>query len=507
MTRDAGTHELADLATEGLGRRTVRGGVVVFASVVLQKIAAFGVMMVLARILTKVDYGLIGMVLAFTAFIQVFSDLGLTMATVQKRELTGPQLSTLFWFNLALSILLTGIAAAAAPGMAWFYGEPRLVRIALLASAGFFLAGLGMQHTALMMRRMQFGRIAACELAALAAGGATGIVMALRGWGAYALVGQALAQTLTRSLAAWTLAAWVPGLPVRGSGIREALRFGGYLTGFNLLNYFSRNTDRLLLGRFWGAAPVGIYTRAYTLMTYPITLVSAPMGRVMIPALSRLQHDDERYAQAHLRAMRVLAFLSFPLAAGMAVMAEDAVLVAFGPRWAEVVPIFRVLCIAGIFQGWMNSLGWLYVSAGKTRNMFLLATFAAPLRVIGFLPAIWFGALGAAVGYAAVTILLMPVGLWYAARSTGVLLLPLVRAAAGPLAATGIMCACVYLLRAYVLAEASLSIRAVGLVGAGAVCFLLAAVVLAPSVVREAMAMAKDTLPGLRPAAGPGGDR
>ncbi|MHC5054644.1 MAG: lipopolysaccharide biosynthesis protein [Planctomycetota bacterium] len=438
MTRDAGTHELADSATEGLGRRAVRGGVVVFASMALQKVAAFGVMMVLARILTEVDYGLIGMVLAFTAFIQVFSDLGLTMATVQKRELTGPQLSTLFWFNLALSVLLTGIAAAAAPGMAWFYGEPRLVRIALLASGGFFLAGLGMQHTALMMRRMQFGRIAACELAALAVGGATGIVMALRGWGAYALVGQALAQSLTRSLAAWTLAGWVPGLPVRGSGVREALRFGGYLTGFNILNYFARNTDKVLLGRFWGAAPVGIYTRAYALMTYPITLVAQPMGRVMIPALSRLQHDDERYAQAHLRAMRVLAFLSFPLAAGMAVMAEDAVLVAFGPRWAEVVPIFRVLCIAGMFQGWMNTLGWLYVSRGKTREMFRWALVGVPILVAGAVPAIWFGGMGAACGYAAtVLVLIVPLGTWYALRAVGLPLLPLLRSVAAPVAVAG----------------------------------------------------------------------
>ncbi len=481
-------------AAENLGRRTARGGAVVFASMVLQKVVVLGVMMVLARILTKEDYGLVGMVLALTAFIQVFSDLGLTMATVQKRELTGPQLSTLFWFNLALSVLLTGVAAAVAPGMAWFYGEPRLVPIALLASAGFVFAGLGMQHTALMMRRMQFGRIAACEVTSLVAGGATGIVMAVRGWGAYALVGQGLVQVLTRSVAAWTLAGWVPGLPVRGSGVREPLRFGGYLTGFNILNYFARNMDKVLLGRFWGAAPVGIYTRAYSLMTYPITLVSGPMGRVMIPALSRLQHDKARYAAAHLRAMRVLALLTFPLAGGLAIMAEDAVLVAFGPRWIEVVPIFRVLCIAGMFQGWMSSAGWLYISAGKTRRMFYWAAFACPLIVAGLLPTIWYGAMGAAVGYTTIVILLAPAGWWYAARSAGVPLLPLVRAAAGPLVATGVMCGCVFLLRRYALAESSLAVRTVALVGAGAACFVVAAAVFARHATGQVMAVARNMM-------------
>jgi PST family polysaccharide transporter len=216
----------------------------------------------------------------------------------------------------------------------------------------------------------------------------------------------------------------------------------------------------------------------------------------MIPALSRLQDDKERYAAAHLKAMRVLALISFPLAGGLAVMAEEAILVVFGPTWIEAVPIFRVLCIAGLFQAWGNSVGWLYVSAGKTRNMFLWATVACPVIALAFLPCIWYGAVGAAVGYAAIMILIVPAGMWYAARSVGVPLLPLVRAAAGPLAATGVMCACVLLLRAHVFAEMSLALRSVALVGSGVVCFGPAAAVLARRALSETISILRCIVSG-----------
>ena len=488
---------IPDGGTKDLGRRTVRGGAVVFGSMVLQKAVGLGILATLARLLTPEDYGLLGMVFALTAFLQVFADLGLSMATVQKAEVTRSQVSTLFWVNVGFGALLAGVAAASAPAIAWFYREPELLRITLWLSLGFAVGALGTQHTALLVRRMRFGRLAACDVAGLLAGGGVGIWMALRGYGVYALVGQTLAHVGGRTATAWIVAGWVPGLPVRRSGVREMLRFGGYLTGFNILNYFARNMDKVLLGRFWGPAATGLYTRAYALMILPIQAISAPMGRVMIPALSKLQDDRERYAAAHLRAMRILALISFPVAGGMAVMSEEVVAIVFGQKWMAAVPIFRVLCVSGMFQAWGNSRGWLYTSSGKTRNMFLCGAIISLLVVAGLLPCIWYGPMGAAVGYAAVTILFaMPGGWWYVTRSVGIKLLPIVRATIGPLAATGVMCACVYLLRTHALAEMPLALRAVALVGAGVVCFVVAAAVLARRAVCEMVAMAKGMVSG-----------
>lgn len=479
---------------EGLRVRTARGAAVVAASQAARQIVQLGLMAVLARLLLPEDYGLVGMVMALTALASVFAHLGLSAATIQRKNLTHEQVSTLFWVNAGFGGFLALVVGGASPAIAWFYGEPELVWITMAVGAGFAIVGLGVQHSALLTRRMRFGRMAGVEIASLALGGGAGIVAALGGWGPYALVAQATATSAFRTAGYWIACGWVPGPPVRGSGARDLVRFGGYLAGSNIVSYFARNMNKVLLGFFWGPVSVGLYERAYRLMMYPIMTTTQPMNRVAVPALSKLQDDREGFARAHLRMMRLLALVSFPLAGGLAVMAEEAVLIVFGPQWKEAIPIFRILCIAGMFEAWGSSVAWLYVSAGKTRNMFLWWAFASPLVVAGLLPCVWYGAMGAAVGYTAVTGLLLPAGWWYVTRSVGVELIPIVRAGAGPLAATGVMCACVYLLRTYALAEVPLALRALALVGAGVVSFAFAAAVLALRAVRETVAMAKSVV-------------
>ncbi len=433
---------IPDGGTKDLGRRTVRGGAVIFGTMILRKPIALAIMAALARLLAPEDYGLLGMVFAFTAFLQVFADMGLSLATVQKAELTLAQVSTVFWVNLAFSVVLAGLAAASAPAVAWFYGEPRLATVMLWISLGFALAGLGTQHTALLMRRMQFGRIAACDTASLLVGGGVGIWMAFNGFGVYALVGQTLAQIATRTAFAWILTGWAPGLPMRGSGVRGMLRFGGYLTGFNILNYFARNMDKVLLGYFWGTAAVGLYTRAYSLMILPIGMISGPMGSVMIPALSKLQTDHVRFREAYLRGLRIIALVSFPLMAGLFVTASDVIAVVFGPRWVAAVPIFRLLCIAGFWQGIYNSAGQVYAGTGRTDRMFRYGMVGSPVLIAGIAVGVSWGARGTAFGYvSAMTIILAPF-LSYTYATIGLSLADAARRIAAPFLASMAM-ACV----------------------------------------------------------------
>jgi O-antigen/teichoic acid export membrane protein len=489
--------ENLDFLGSSLTQRTVRGGAIVFAVQIIQQLCRLGILAVLARLLTPHDYGLFGMVFAFIVFLNIFLDLGLSMATVQKADLSLAQISILFWANLALGLLLTGVMAACSSIIAWFYQEPDLIYVTLWISLGFAVGAIGIQHRALLMRRMQFGRLAISELGGLITGGAVGIWMALNGYGVYALVGQSLAAGGMGSLCNWILAGWIPGLPVRGSGVREMIKFGGYLTGFNFLNYFARNMDKILLGRFWGATEVGLYTRSYALMLFPINIISDPMGRVIIPALSRLQKDMPRYAQAHLRAMRLLALLSFPVAGGLAVLAEEAIEIVYGVQWMDAVPIFRILCIAGIFQAWANSMGWLYISSGKARKMFLWGSIASPMIVIGILPCIWFGGIGAAGGYTIMTLaLVIPLGFWYVTRSVGVPLRPLVKAAVGPLIATGLMCAVVILLKVFVTDSLSIFPKLLILIPGGIAAFIIGILIFGRRVLNEAILTLKAFLIG-----------
>lgn len=394
------TKQLSDDSTHNLRQRTVRGGTLVFGSMLVQKLVGLVILAIMARMLTPEDYGILGMVFALTVFLQIFSDMGLPLATVQKLDLTQSQISTVFWINLLLGIILGIILVAAAPLISSFYRESVLVPVTLLLAITFPLVALGSQHGALLQRRMAFGRLAISESVGVVVGGTVGILMALKGHGVFALVGQQLAISGTIVLCNWLLTGWIPGMPVRRCGTRGMLKFGGYLTAFNFVNYFARNLDKVLLGRFCGAAPLGLYTRGYALMMFPIHLVSGPTNRVMIPALSKVQHDLLRMRAVYLHVLQMIGFISFPLMVWLIICGNDVIAVVYGPKWVAAAPIFKILCIVGIWQGIYNATGQVFIAAGKTDRQFKVGLVMAIVLAVAFVLGIRWGANGVATSYA-----------------------------------------------------------------------------------------------------------
>ena len=379
--------------------RTVRGGTIILAVQVLRQVLGLGITAVLARLLTPEDFGLLGMVATFTALMVVFGDMGLSMAAVQKPELRWKQISTLFWINLALGMLLTGLTAAGSPLIAWFYGEPRLVSLTLWISLGFVIGAIGTQHKALMTRRMQFGRLAVCELSGLLIAGAVGIWMALQGYGVYALVGQTIAGMIVTVVCCWVITSWVPGLPARRIGMREMLKFGGYLTGFNFVTYLRRNLDNVLIGWRWGAPQLAIYSKAYHILLLPIQQINTPISRVVIPALSRLQDTPERYRSYYLKGVMLIVTLGMPIVAFMFVSADKVILLLLGDQWIDCIAIFRVLGPAAFLGTFNVATGWVYVSLGQTQRQFRWGILVSGVIVVSFVIGLRWGVIGVAAAY------------------------------------------------------------------------------------------------------------
>jgi len=480
-----GGARVEDGGSSDLRGRAARGGSVVLTVQLLKQGVQLVLLAILARLLTPHDYGLIGMVLVFVALLATFQDLGLATVTIQRKDLTEAQHSTLFWLTLALGLLLTLLLAAASPLIARFYGEPILVPVCLLLSLGFVIASLGTQSMALLNRRMDFGAVAVAELGGLVAGGLIGIAAALAGLGVFALVAQRLAMTSITAALYVERARWRPGLPQRGVGVRSMMSFGGYLSGFNVLNYFTRNFDKILLGRFWGTTELGLYTRAYTLMTLPVQLVSAPMARVLAPALARLQDDPARFAEASISALRVITWASFPLGAGLALLADETILIVFGEQWLDAVPVYRVLCLAGLLQALLNVSGTFFVSRGKAREFFRWGLFASTATVIGFVPCIWYGGIGAAVGYTVVVYLTAPLLYWVVDRVVGLPLREVGRGLIGPAVATGLMSAALWHMKYQVLADWSVLARMICLVASGVLIYSALSPILARRALHE----------------------
>ena len=358
-----------DSLKANLGARTARGGAVTIASQGFKFVASIAATVVLARLLRPADYGLVGMVAVVTGFVTMFKDLGLSAATVQREEITHAQVSTLFWVNVALSVGVAALTAAIAPAVAWFYGEPRLTAITLAYCVGFLFGGLTVQHEALLRRQMRFGVLALAEVAALLASIVVTVLLAWYGAGYWSLVGGHLALSLVYMIGAWAACGWMPGAPERGSDVRSMLAFGGNLTGFSIVNYFARNLDNLLIGRFWGSQQLGLYAKAYQLLLLPIDQINSPFTTVAVPALSRLNDAPERYRRAYLRILEKVAMLTMPGIAFMVAVSDWVVLIVLGPQWTEAGRIFAVLGVAALVQPITNTTGWLFITQGRARHM------------------------------------------------------------------------------------------------------------------------------------------
>lgn len=460
---------LGDRASGDLPARAARGSAIGIASQAAKFLLQFAATAVLARLLPPRDYGIAAVVTSVTAGLGIFSDLGLSAATVQAKELDRARLSTLFWLNVAVGLTLSLVLAALAPMLAWAFREPELLDVALLFAPIFALVGLRVQHVALLTRKMSFGKIAAAELAAASLGVGVSILTALHGWGVYALVMQSLSATIVETFLFWIMAPWRPGLPLRASGVGAMLRFGGHLTAFNILNYASRNLDNLLVGGTWGSSALGLYSRAYALMMLPLQALTAPLSRVMVPALSRMQDDPARMEQAYVRATRLVACAAFPISIGLWVIADEVVALVLGAQWSNAVPILKALAIAGIFQPVASSVGWIYLARGDSLHLFRWSLAAVPLIVVSFLLGLRWGPLGVAWAYAAVMLLaITPAGTWYALRCAQFRWSTFIARLAPPFLSAVAMGALVWGLKTHVLMDWKPLARALLLVPVGA---------------------------------------
>lgn len=389
-----------------LKRTSVRGGAATFAGQGVRFVLNLGSTMVLARILSPHDFGLIAMVMAVTSFIMVFKDLGLSMATVQRFEINHGQVSTLFWINIIFSVLLMLITLALAPAVAWFYKDPRLVAVTAALSTALLFGGMTVQHQALLRRQMRLSALTTIDVLSMAGGILTAILCAWRSMGYWSLVWMQIVTAFINAVGVWLVSGWIPGRPVRRAGVRSMIAFGGYLTAFSFVNYFARNFDNVLIGRFSGAQSLGFYSRAYSLLLFPIGQIVAPMTSAAVPALSQLQNDPIRYRNYYLKGLNLIAYLTFPLVIALAILSAEVVELVLGKQWMDAVPIFRVLAITAMFQPIVSTVGWIYISLGQTRRMAIWGVVSSVFIVGSFLIGIRWGAFGVAASYAVCQVLL-----------------------------------------------------------------------------------------------------
>jgi O-antigen/teichoic acid export membrane protein len=416
-----------------LREKTIRGGAARFVA----QAVSFGLrivsLMILARLLRPRDFGLVGMVTAFTGVLDLFRDFGLSAAAIQRKEITEAQISTLFWINLAVGALLCVLAVALAPAVASFYHEPRLVTVTEVLGLGFLFNAAGVQHSAMLQREMRFTALAVINTVSLVLGIAIAIAGALAGYGYWALVAMTLTLPLTATIGFWIAGRWVPGLPRRQAGIRSMMHFGGTVTLNGLLAYCAYNLDKVLLGRFWGADALGIYGRAYQLVNIPTSNLNTAAGEVAFSALSRIQDDPPRFRSYFLKGYSLVLAVTIPITFACMFFAPDMIRVILGPKWDSATPILRLLAPTILVFGIINPVGWLMTSLGLVTRSLKLALIFAPLITIGYILGVPHGPSGVAIGFSSVMLLCAIPLTAFCVRGTPVSLKDILITTAGPL--------------------------------------------------------------------------
>ncbi|MDX9833896.1 MAG: MOP flippase family protein [Desulfobulbus sp.] len=331
-----------------LKQKALNAGMWSLLDAVGQRGVQFVVGIILARLLLPEQFGLVGMLLVFTAVAQTFVDSGFGAALIQKQNITKEDTCSIFYFNILMSCILSGCLCALAPRIALFYGRPILAPMLQVMSSCLVINSLGQVHNILLTKGLEFKSRAKVTLYASFLSGLIGIGMAYWGYGVWSLVAQQVGSAIFSVIFLWLFSIWRPALLFSFKSLREMFRFGSKLLASGLLNTIFDNIYLVVIGKFFSPADLGYYTRANTLQQLPSITLSSVVGRVAFPVFSTIQDDPERVKRGMKKALTMLVFINFPLMVGLAVVAGPLVSVLLGDKWQPCVPYLQMLCLVGL---------------------------------------------------------------------------------------------------------------------------------------------------------------
>jgi PST family polysaccharide transporter len=402
-----------------LRRLAVRGAAATLSASALSLALRVVPTIVLARFLTPADFGVVTMVTTFSMLLMSFGTSGFSEAVIQPKEMNRFQASNLFWTTCAIGLILTIGFAASGPLLARFFRNPLVTPVAVATSVAIFISAAATIHLALLKRAMRFSAVSVNDLVALAVYSAVGILLALRGWGYWALVAAIVAQALSSTIGGWWLCRWIPSLPRRGVGTLAILGFAAKVYGRFSANYFTRNFDNILVGWKFNASGLGYYKKAYDLFAFTASQLTAPLHSVALAALSRLNHDPARFKRYLANSLGIVAFVGMAVGADLTLVGKDAVRLVLGPKWSESGRIFELFGPGIGIMLLYSTVGWIHLSIGKPGRWLRWTLLESAATALLFVLALPWGPAGIAVAWSVSYWVLSIPAFWYAGRPIG----------------------------------------------------------------------------------------
>ncbi len=385
--------------TPNLTKRAVAGTAWSSLSTLGKQILSIASVATVARLLGPKAYGVMAMATILIVFILNFRDLGTGSAIIQRRNITKAFISSIFWVNLVFGFFLAVLVCATSPVVAKFFKTPELIPILCVLAFSFWITSCGITHSSLLYREMRFRSLAAADLSAALAAYLVALTFAYRGFGVWSLVFANVANSVTSVTGYWIGAKWRPAWEFAVDEIKSVARYSLNLSGFGIVNYFSRNADNITVGKVLGQAALGNYGMAYNLMLTPIQNISSVIAQATFPAFARIQDDNERFRQAYTRSCMLIGLISFPVLAGMGVVADPMIRTILGAKWLGAIHVFQILAPVGLAQSIYTTTGQIYMAKGRTDWLFRWGIVQTAILVTSFLVGIHWGVLGVATAY------------------------------------------------------------------------------------------------------------
>lgn len=414
---DGNFHPIAEGA--GLRRNAVRGVGATIAGQAGGFAMMIGSVVILARLLTPADFGIVTMVTTFSLLFRSFGLNGFTELIMQREEITDSLASNLFWINLGIGAFLTVAFASSGRLLALFYHNSAVVQVTEAMALTIGIGCAGYIHVGLLQRAMHFRSTAIINLAGALLQVIVSILLAMAGWHYWALVWGSITQTVVAAAGAWLMCRWIPSRPSRASGTRSGLKFAINVYSHFAFGYLTRNLDNLLVGWRYGDRALGFYKRAYDLFVLPETQLMAPMSAVVVSTLSRVSGNREQFQRYFLRAVSVLALVGMGIGADFALVGKDLIRFLLGPGWEEAGRIFALFGPGIGVMLLYNTHGWVHLSIGRPERWFRWGLMEFGCTASLFLLALRWGPSGIALAWTISYFLLMFPGFWYAGKPIG----------------------------------------------------------------------------------------
>jgi PST family polysaccharide transporter len=403
----------------GLRRSAIRGAGAAITGQAGSFLLGIGSVVVLARLLTPADFGVVTMVTTFSLLFRSFGVNGFSELIMQREGLTDALTTNLFWIEVGIGLLLTVAFAASGRLLAMLYHNSPVAEVAEGLSLTIGIGCLGWIHLGLLQRAMCFRAAAIINFLGVLVYVIVAIVLAVMGWHYWALVWGSVAQAVVTAAGAWLVCRWVPGWPGRVTGTGSGVKFATSVYAHFAFNYSTRNTDNLLVGWRFGARELGFYKKAYDLFVLPESQLLPPLSAVVVTTLSRVVNDRDQFRRYFLRVVSILALVGMAVGADFALVGREIIRVLLGPGWGQAGRIFALfgpgIGVAMLY----NTHGWVHLSIGRPDRWFRwgLMEFGCTLGL--FLLTLRWGPEGIALAWTMSYFILFFPGVWYAGRPVG----------------------------------------------------------------------------------------